>query len=78
VDRELNTSEWITILDKSWNAGIPHIIFTGGEPTLREDLPELIMHAEALGQVSGLLTDGLRLPILPIWIRSCKPVWITS
>jgi hypothetical protein len=60
VDRELSTSEWETILDKSWNAGIPHIIFTGGEPTLREDLPELIQHAESLGQVSGLLTDGLR------------------
>jgi len=60
VDRELNTSEWVTILDKSWNAGIPHVIFTGGEPTLREDLPALINHAEAIGQVSGLLTDGLR------------------
>jgi len=61
VDRELSTSEWKTILDKSWKAGIPHIVFTGGEPTLREDLPELIRHAETLGQVSGLLTDGLRL-----------------
>jgi MoaA/NifB/PqqE/SkfB family radical SAM enzyme len=57
----LRTSEWKTILDKSWKAGIPHIIFTGGEPTLREDLPELIRHSETLGQVSGLLTDGLRL-----------------
>jgi organic radical activating enzyme len=61
ADRELSTSEWKTILDKSWKAGIPHIIFTGGEPTLREDLPELIRHSETLGQVSGLLTDGLRL-----------------
>jgi pyruvate-formate lyase-activating enzyme len=60
VDRELDTSEWKKILDKSWNAGIPHIIFTGGEPTLREDLPELIRYAETAGQVSGLLTDGLR------------------
>jgi Radical SAM superfamily len=60
VDKELTTSEWETILDKAWNAGIPHVIFTGGEPTLRDDLPELIRHAEALGQVSGLLTDGMR------------------
>ena len=37
------------------------MIFTGGEPTLRDDLPELIKIAEDLGQVSGLLTDGLRL-----------------
>ena len=61
VDRELTTDEWRTILDKAWQAGIPHITFTGGEATLREDLPELIAHAEKNGQVCGLLTDSLRL-----------------
>jgi hypothetical protein len=61
VERELTTQEWKSILDKAWAAGIPHIVFTGGEPTLRDDLPELIAHAERNGQVSGLLTDGLRL-----------------
>jgi hypothetical protein len=61
VDRELSTEEWRSILDKAWRAGIPHVTFTGGEPTLREDLPALIAHAEKLGQVCGLLTDGLKL-----------------
>jgi hypothetical protein len=61
VARELSTEEWKSILDKAWQAGIPHIVFTGGEPTLRDDLPELVAHAEQLGQVSGLLSDGLRL-----------------
>ena len=61
VDRELTTAEWQTIIDKAWQAGIPHIIFTGGEATLREDLPQLIAHAEKNGQVCGLLTDGLKL-----------------
>jgi len=64
VDRathELKTEEWCTILQKAWTAGIPHVIFTGGEPTLRPDLPDLIKEAEHLGQVSGLITDGLRL-----------------
>lgn len=61
VVRELTTSEWIKILDSAWTAGIPHIIFTGGEPTLRDDLSELIRHAEANGQVTGLLTDGHKL-----------------
>ncbi|MBS3750319.1 MAG: radical SAM protein [Anaerolineales bacterium] len=60
VDRELITSEWKTILDKAWKAGIPHVSFTGGEPTLREDLVELINHAEEKGQVTGLLSDGFR------------------
>jgi hypothetical protein len=61
VDRELNTQEWCEIFDKAWNIGIPHIILTGGEPTLREDLPDLIAHTEANGQVVGLLSDGLKL-----------------
>ncbi len=61
VDRELTTEEWKTILEKAWAAGIPHITFTGGEATLRSDLPELIAHAEGNGQVCGLLTDGLKL-----------------
>ena len=61
VDRELTTEEWCAILDKAWEAGIPHVTFTGGEATLREDLPELIACAEKNGQVCGLLTDGLKL-----------------
>lgn len=61
VDRELTTEEWLSILDKAWVFGIPHITFTGGEPTLRDDLPALIAGAEKNGQVCGLLTDGLKL-----------------
>jgi organic radical activating enzyme len=60
VTREMTTAEWKTVLDKAWQAGIPHIIFTGGEPTLREDLPELISFTEDAGMVCGLLTDGIK------------------
>jgi hypothetical protein len=61
VRRELTAAEWEQVFDRAWQAGIPHLIFTGGEPTLRDDLPQLIAHAEANGQVTGLLSDGLRL-----------------
>ena len=61
VDVELTSAEWKAILKKAWEAGIPHVTFTGGEPTLREDLPVLIATAEELGQITGLLTDGHRL-----------------
>lgn len=61
VKRELLTEEWKQILSKSWDAGIPHVVFTGGEPTLRPDLPELVAHCQQLGQVSGLITDGYNL-----------------
>jgi hypothetical protein len=61
VDRELTTEEWQRILDIAWQAGVPHVTFTGGEATLREDLPDLIAYAEKNGQVCGLLSDGLKL-----------------
>ncbi len=61
VERELTTDEWKSVMDKAWAAGIPHITFTGGEATLRDDLPALIAHAEKNGQICGLLTDGIKL-----------------
>ncbi len=61
IQTELSTIEWKKVLDITWNLGIPHIVFTGGEPTLREDLPELIAYAEANGQITGLNTNGRRL-----------------
>lgn len=61
IKRALDTEEWKIILSKSWDAGFPHIVFTGGEPTLRPDLEELIRYSESLGQVTGVITDGLRL-----------------
>ena len=58
---ELATSEWRKILDRLWAVGVPHICFTGGEATLRHDLPELIAHSHGLGHIVGLLTNGRRL-----------------
>lgn len=58
---ELSTESWKNVIDKLWMVGIPHIVFTGGEPTLREDLPELIRYAEANGQITGINTNGRRL-----------------
>lgn len=58
---ELATDQWKKILDQLWELGVPHIIFTGGEATLRNDLPELIRHAESNGQITGLNTNARRL-----------------
>jgi organic radical activating enzyme len=60
VDKELSTEEWVAILQKAYNVGIPHVLLTGGEPTLREDLPKILAYSEELGLVTGLLTDGLK------------------
>jgi len=58
---ELTTDQWKKILDQLWELGVPHIVFTGGEATLRNDLPELIRHAESNGQITGLNTNARRL-----------------
>jgi len=58
---ELGTRDWKKIIDRLWQINIPHLIFTGGEPTLRDDLAELIAYAEEKGQITGLNTNGRRL-----------------
>jgi len=61
VEEELSTEGWKVALENLWNRGVPHVCFTGGEPTLRDDLVELIQYAEEQGMVSGLLTNGRKL-----------------
>ena len=56
---ELSTAEWKAIIDRCRTAGIPQLTFTGGEPTLRGDLPELINHARWF--VTRLNTNGILL-----------------
>ena len=58
---ELGTDQWKQILDLLWKIGIPHVVFTGGEPTLRSDLPELVAHSVQNGQIVGLNTNARRL-----------------
>ncbi|NIS82794.1 MAG: radical SAM protein [Anaerolineales bacterium] len=58
---EIGTKAWQHIIDRLWEIGVPHVCFTGGESTLRDDLPDLINHAHSKGQIVGLLTNGRRL-----------------
>lgn len=54
--KELSTTEWKQIMERCKEAGIPQLTFTGGEPTLREDLVELIHAAKWF--VTRLNTNG--------------------
>ena len=58
-ETELSTQEWKEILTKCRAAGIAQVTFTGGEPTMRDDLIELIR--EARWFISRLNTNGIRL-----------------
>jgi radical SAM protein with 4Fe4S-binding SPASM domain len=59
---EMDTASWKAIIDKLWDSGIPQIVFTGGEPTLRNDLVELVAHSQEF--VTGLVTNGRKLSSL--------------
>lgn len=52
---------WKQLLRKLSDLGVPHLILTGGEPTLCPDLPERIRLARQYGFVVGLNTNGRRL-----------------
>ncbi len=38
-----------------------HVFLSGGEPTIREDLPELIAMIKKSGNIPGIVTNGLKL-----------------
>ncbi len=59
--QELPLEVWLAVVDRVREAGVPHIVFTGGEPTLSPHLRDLILRSEEHGQITGLITNGRRL-----------------
>ena len=58
---EMTTDEVKRILDAIVDdARVPTVSFTGGEPTLRPDLPDLIAYAKARRLRTNLITNGMR------------------
>lgn len=58
---ELTTEQWKQVIDRLSDVGVFILTFTGGEPTLRTDLPELLKYAQSKGIVTGLITNGRKL-----------------
>lgn len=58
-EEELSTEEWKAIIRKCREVMIPQVTFTGGEPTMRDDLVELIDSAKWF--VTRLNTNGIKL-----------------
>lgn len=56
-EAELGTEDWKRIIDKCRAAGIAQLTFTGGEPTLRDDLVELIEYGKWF--ITRLNTNGV-------------------
>lgn len=54
----LSLANWFNVVDKIYEASIPYLILTGGEPTLYSDVTEIIKYANELGLVVGMNTNG--------------------
>ena len=63
--KEMNTGQIKKIIKEISELGVLALSFTGGEPTLRADLPELLYHAGITHDfLTGIATNGYRLPRL--------------
>jgi pyrroloquinoline quinone biosynthesis protein E len=58
---ELDTATWQRVLDEATALGVLQTHFSGGEPTARRDLVDLVRHGAGLGQYSNLITSGVLL-----------------
>jgi 12,18-didecarboxysiroheme deacetylase len=57
-ENELSTKEGKILLDDLAQFGAPVILFSGGEPTIRKDLPELAAYAVSKGMRAVISTNG--------------------
>ena len=59
--QELDTAAWRDVLDQAAALGVLQVHFSGGEPTARPDLEDLVEHAAGLGLYTNLITAGVLL-----------------
>ena len=57
--QKLTTEQWEQVIDRLSDARVPMVTFTGGEPTMREDIDTLIGYAKRF--VTRLNTNGVNL-----------------
>lgn len=57
-ENELTTQEGKTLLDDLAAFGVPVVLFSGGEPLMREDMPELAEYAVQKGMRAVISTNG--------------------
>ena len=58
---ELDTAEWCRVLDEAAGLGVLQLHLSGGEPTARRDLEQIVAHARGLGLYTNLITAGVLL-----------------
>jgi Fe-coproporphyrin III synthase len=72
---ELTTAEGKAVLDDLAQFGAPVVLFSGGEPLVRPDLPELAAHAVSKGMRAVISTNGTL--IRPAVARELKKIGLS-
>lgn len=72
--RELTTEQWKTAIDRLYAANVPMVTFTGGEPTQRSDIAQLVGYAKQM--VTRLNTNGVNLT--PELVQQLKQAGLDS
>lgn len=72
--KELTTQQWKQVIDRLEKARVPMVTFTGGEPTQREDIAELVDHAKRF--ITRLNTNGVNLT--PELVQKLKKAGLDS
>src|SRR5215469_6322658 len=60
-DGELATDEWTRVIRQAAVLGVLQIGFSGGEPLVRRDLPDLVRAAREANLYTNLITSGIGL-----------------
>jgi len=58
---ELDTGVWKSVLEQAKQLGVLEATFSAGEPLLRQDIAELVRHANNIGLLTRISTNGLLL-----------------
>lgn len=67
---ELTTSEWKQAFNIMQDYGVGFIVLFGGEPTLRQDLPELIKHLNSINVPHTIITNSIKLIQSPSYLTA--------
>ncbi|RWM05386.1 pyrroloquinoline quinone biosynthesis protein PqqE [Mesorhizobium sp.] len=59
ANRELDTQTWLDLFSQAADLGVLQVHLSGGEPTLRRDLEQLIAGLSARGVYTNLITAGV-------------------
>ncbi|MCO5064798.1 MAG: pyrroloquinoline quinone biosynthesis protein PqqE [Rhizobiaceae bacterium] len=59
ANRELDTRQWLSVFGQAADLGVLQIHLSGGEPTLRPDLVELVAALAGRGVYTNLITAGV-------------------